>query len=148
MIHKKPDAILQAHEPESFLKTVLQLGFKGKVLFASHVYELLADTQSLVPELKGIYVVEPAVAPEFVARFEKRFSRPPILEAYTGYEGLRSIVKAIEANPNAPAKAFAALSYDGVAGAIDFTKGGCAGNWAKWSLRRFERELKAELIKN
>lgn len=135
---KKPDAIFLAHEPESFLKAARQLGYKGHIVSANHIFEMMAD--SLLPrkELEGVYVVDPKILPEFRAKFLKRFGRKPILEAYAGYEGLRAVSKAFKFNPQKPQEGMRSVAYQGVAGQIDFTGDSCAGNLSRWGLFRFE----------
>ena len=145
IISKKPDAIMQAHEPESFFKALRQLRYQGKVILANHVFEMLADRRQR-EELEGAYVVDPIVDRDFRKRFKQRFGLEPILEAYAGYEALRSIIKSIEKNKAEPEKIMATLSYSGIAGNISFKPPNCAGNQANWGLYRFNKESMPVLI--
>jgi branched-chain amino acid transport system substrate-binding protein len=138
MMSKKPDAIFVAHEPESFVKAMRQVNFKGQVVIANCVLEMLADSDVSRPELEGIYTVDPRVTPEFVAVFKQRFHREPILEAYAGYEAVRAIVKAASIDRAGLHRGIRRVAYDGVAGRVDFTGPSCRGNNASWGLLRFK----------
>jgi len=139
MITKKPDAILVAHEPESFLKAVRQSNFRGQVLIANCVLEMVADSEAPRAELDGVYTVDPVISSEFREAFRKRFNRAPILEAYAGYEAVRSVVKAAAVNRQGLSRGLRAVSYTGVAGRIDFTGTSCLGNNASWGLYQFNQ---------
>jgi ABC-type branched-subunit amino acid transport system substrate-binding protein len=140
MMAKQPDAILVAHEPESFVKAMRQVGFKGPVAIANCVLEMLADSDGARPELEGIYTVDPRVSPEFVAAFKELFHREPILEAYAGYEAVRSVAKAAAIDRAGLHRGIRKVAYDGVAGRIDFTGPSCSGSDAAWGLSRFKVE--------
>jgi len=134
ILSKKPQAIFIAHESEGFFKARSQLGFDGYIVSANNIFEMLADSTVQRPEIEGVFVVEPLVSREFRVKFEKRFGRAPILEAYAGYEGLRAMSRAFKKDPMAPQLAMRTLKYQGVAGPIDFTGASCAGNLAEWGL--------------
>lgn len=139
---KKPDAILVAHEPESFMKAARQIHFQGQIVIANCVLEMLAGSDSPRAELNGVYTVDPMISPEFRAAFQKRYGRAPILEAYVGYEAVRTLIRAAAADRKALHRGIKQVAYDGVAGAIDFTGSTCVGNRAAWGLYRFkQREL-------
>ena len=45
-----------------------------------------------------------------------------MIEAHNSYESLRSVAKAIAANPNDPIAGLKTVTYQGVAGEIDFSR--------------------------
>ncbi len=137
MMVKKPDAILAAHEPGSFVKAMRQVNFTGQVVIANCVFEMLADTDAARPELEGVYTVDPIVSPQFTEAFRRRFARDPILEAYAGYEAVRAVAKAAVLDRGALDRGLRGVAYDGVAGRIDFTRASCLANDASWGLSRF-----------
>ena len=138
MLAKKADAILTAHEPESFVKALRQTNFKGPVVIANCVLEMLADSDSARADLEGIYTVDPRVSLEFAKAFKQRFQREPILEAYAGYEAVSTIAKASSIDSKELHRGIRQVTYDGVAGRVDFTGHSCLGNNASWSLSRFK----------
>jgi ABC-type branched-subunit amino acid transport system substrate-binding protein len=138
MAAKKPDALLVAHEPEGFIKAARQLHFEGQIVIANCVLEMLTGSETPRVELDGVYTVDPIVSPEFRAAFQKRFNREPILEAYAGYEAVRTLVRAAAANKRELQRGIRAVSYAGVAGRVDFSGQTCLGNLASWGLYRFE----------
>ena len=138
ILAKKPDAIFLAHEPESFLKARTQLGYTGPIISANNLLEVLADNPNRRENLEGVYVVDPEISADFRSRFTARFGREPILEAYAGYESLMAMAKAFQANPHAPQEAMKSISYQGIAGRVDFTGASCAGNYARWGLFQFK----------
>lgn len=140
MMAKRPDAILVAHEPESFVKAMRQVNFKGHVVIANCVLEMLADSDAARPELEGVYTVDSRVSLEFFEAFKQRFLREPILEAYAGYEAVRTIAKAAAFDRAHLHRGIRLVAYDGVAGRVDFTGPSCLGNHAMWGLSRFKLE--------
>jgi len=141
---KKPDAIFLAHESETFFKAINQFGFKGEIVSANNVFEMIADKQDYRPEMEGVYVVDPEISDTFREKFEARYHLAPVLEAYAGYEALHAMAKAFALDRDHPEIAMKSVSYDGVAGRIDFTGKSCAGNFAKWALYR---HLNGKLVK-
>lgn len=135
---KKPDAILVAHEPGSFIKAMRQVNFEGQVVIANCVFEMLADSDLARPEMEGVYTVNPIVSPAFVEAFQRRFNREPILEAYAGYEAVRAVAKAAHVDRAALYRGLRSVAYDGVAGRIDFTRSSCLANNASWGLFQFK----------
>lgn len=137
MLPKKPDAILFAHEPEGMIKAARQLGFTKPIVATNNLLEMIANTDSVRPDLEGVYWVDASISDEFSHKFRKRFMRAPILEAYTGYEAVRMLAKAAALNRDDLAAGMRKVAYQGVAGRIDFTQGNCVGNNAGWGLFRF-----------
>lgn len=70
----------------------------------------------------------------FKEKFQRRFNRYPILEAYSGYEAMRSVVFALKRQRKAPHEAMRDVVYQGVAGPIDYSGTSCAGNQSDWGL--------------
>ncbi len=141
MISKNPDAILFAQEPEGIIKAAGQLQFKGKLLAVNNVLEMVAEHDAMRPELEGVFVVDPAIDVQFKEKFFTRFKKLPILEAYSGYEAVRSVVKASKENRNDLPAGMRKVRYEGAAGLVDFTAGSCIGNRGKWDLFRFDNGI-------
>jgi branched-chain amino acid transport system substrate-binding protein len=147
ILRKTPDAIFLAHEPEGFFKAIRTLQYSGVIVTANNTLEMLAGGAIKRPELAGAYMVDIGVAADFAARFKARFNVTPILEAYAGYEGLRSVVTAFRKNPQDPQQGIRQVHYDGIAGAIDFrSPTDCAGNMAAWQLVKFSEQGIPELL--
>lgn len=142
-VQKKAQAVFLAHEPVSFLKAVRGAGFEGKLVSANNVLEVAADPGPH-PELEGVYLVDPLIAGDFVERFRRRFNEEPILEAYAGYEALRSIAAALRANRREPQLGFRTVRYQGVGGLMDFTSQ-CYGNFSDWGLFVFRQGKAVEV---
>lgn len=134
----KPDLLMLAHEPITFSKAVAGSGFTGPILAANNYLEVLSGNENVGDVIKQVILADPIISPEFTKAYEARFHEPPILEAYSGYEGIRLIVKALQANPSHPEVAIRAMKYQGVGGTIDFTSPSCAGNMTKWGLFRIK----------
>jgi len=146
ILAKKPDAILHAHEPESFVKAISQFNYKGSVVVANNVYEMLTEASQVRKELTNIFVVAPLVPDDFNKRFKERFSVDAILDAYSGYEALKVTLLAFEKNYNNPEQAIKSISYQGVAGPVGFPGSSCAGNQAKFGLFRFDAKGQSQLV--
>lgn len=135
-INRKPDALLFAHEPVSFLRTAKQLGFMGTIIAANNVYEVLADAEKTPKDLEGIYVIDPVVDPIFRQKFINRFGKAPILEAYAGYDVLHAVVKAVVAGEGDPEKGMAKVDFVGAGGDIRFSGQNCSGSHVTWEISR------------
>jgi hypothetical protein len=72
------------------------------------------------------------------------FNLEPILEAYAGYEAVRTIALAAKIGRTALRLSMRRVKYRGIAGEIDFTKGTCAGNQAEWGLFKFDKSRRAK----
>jgi branched-chain amino acid transport system substrate-binding protein len=144
MISKTPDAIFFAHEPEGLVKAARQLGFSKPLVAANNLLEMLAGSKRERAELEGVYVVDPEVSLEFRDKFIARFNLEPILEAYAGYEAVRTIAQAAKIDRTALSLSMRRVKYRGIAGEIDFTKGTCAGNQAEWGLFKFDKSRRAK----
>lgn len=143
-LRAKPDAILVAHNPDSFIKAKSQLQFKGEIVFANNILEFLASNPKQISDLNRIYFADPLISDEFRSKFKNRFNLEPILEAFAGYEAMRSIAKAFEINPKEPYKSINQVTYLGVAGEIDFRPNDCKANHSNFGLFQFvNSEIKA-----
>lgn len=139
MLPKKPDAIFLAHESQSFLKVAHELSYNGSIVSTNQVLENLVDpSPGTLSHLESVFFVDIKISPDFRERFNARFGEAPILEAYAGYEALRSVAKALKKNRAEPAVGLRHVSYEGVGGTVDFTGPSCAGNQAEGALYRFE----------
>ncbi len=135
----KPDAIFIAHEPVASTKTLRKLGYTGIIVQSNAVNEALASGGLTPQELEGVVYADTIPDTNFTSRFQELFAQPPTLEAHTGYEALRSAVRALQINRKQPAAALRTVKYAGVAGDIDFTKG-CSGSQATWKLLQFHNQ--------
>lgn len=137
-LKKRPDLIFLAHEPIPFSKAVAGAGFTGPILAANNYLEVLDGNENVGDVIKQVVIADPVVSPEFKKAYEARFKEPAILEAYTGYEGIKVIARALKENRSHPEVAIRGLKYEGVGGLIDFTTPSCAGNFTKWGLFKIE----------
>lgn len=134
----KPDLLLLAHEPLTFSKAVAGSGFKGPILSANNYLEVLDKNEDVGDIINRVVIADPIISAEFAKAYEARFHEPPILEAYSGYEGVRLIVKALQVNRDHPERAVPQIKYKGVGGEIDFTTPSCAGNMTEWGLFKIQ----------
>lgn len=138
ILKQKPDAFFIAHEPFIAIRTLKELTYSGTIVFANNVMEVLTpDSTFDKRDLEKLLFVDTAPTQAFLDTFEAKFKTPRLLEAEASYEALRSVVKAIEANPAAPALGIRSVRYPGVVGMIDYTSG-CSGNKAEWHLKGFK----------
>lgn len=137
MLRNKPDVIFIAHNTELFLKAIQPFNFKGQIVSANNIYEIISDSNRQKKLIEGVYLADPLISNKFRQKFINRFNLEPILEAYAGYEALKILVKAYEYNKVDLEKGILSVSYNGIAGKIDFTKKTCIGNYAKWELFQF-----------
>jgi branched-chain amino acid transport system substrate-binding protein len=131
---KKPDLLLLAHEPITFSKAAAGAGFTGPILAANNYLEVLDGNEKVGDIIKRVVIADPMVSPDFRKAYETRFKEPAILEAYTGYEGIKLIARALKENRAHPEVALRGMKYEGVGGEIDFTTPSCAGNFTRWGL--------------
>jgi ABC-type branched-subunit amino acid transport system substrate-binding protein len=131
---KKPDVLLLAHEPILFSRAVLASSYQGPILSANNFLEVLAAKENLGRVANQVYLADPEIDATFAQRFEARFKESPILEAYSGYEALRTLAKAFAADRAHPEKGMRTIKYAGIAGTIDFSGESCSGNYARWGL--------------
>jgi ABC-type branched-subunit amino acid transport system substrate-binding protein len=136
-LRRKPDALLFAHEPVSFLRTAKQLGFKGAIIAANNVFEALADEASPKEDLQGVFIVDPVIDEEFRRKFYERFKKQPILEAYSGYDSLYATVKALVAGGGDADKGISGLNFTGSGGAITFSNRSCSLSNVKWEILKY-----------
>jgi ABC-type branched-subunit amino acid transport system substrate-binding protein len=135
---KKPDLLMLAHEPITFSKAVAASGYRGPILSANNYLEVLAGHEDVGEISRHVTIADPIVRDDFANAYRARFHEPPLLEAYSGYEAVRVVVKALLADRDHPHTALRALRYQGVAGEIDFTGPSCAGNHTRWGLFQIE----------
>ena len=107
------------------------------VFQSNNLLEILADNKRDNQIMEGVYVARPEITTEFKDKFYQRYKKEPILEAYTGYESIQTLVKAYQNNPQKPEEGIKQVKYQGIAGMIDFTKGKCFGNETNWELYKY-----------
>jgi branched-chain amino acid transport system substrate-binding protein len=142
-VRAKPDAIVFLYPATTILKRLTELGFKGPLLTTSNVVEDLSNKSIPDQQSEGLYYIDWSGESSFNERFIKRFGKPPVLNAIDGYEGMRSMIKALKANRKDPAAELKKISYQGVAGPVNFSHG-VSGNLAPAKLfvvRRGKGEL-------
>ena len=135
MINKNPDSFFVAHEPIASLKTLWEQQYKGQIIQSNAIFEAVLSKQLPLKSLEGVWFADTNPVSEFVEKFEAKFGLPPYLEAHKSYEILRTIAYAFDKNQNEIEQGIKEISYDGVAGKIDYTTG-CSGNHSKWALFR------------
>ena len=137
-LSRNPDALLFAHEPVSFLRTAKQLGFKGAIVAANNVFEILADEGAPTKDLEGVYIIDPVVDEVFRKKFFDRFKRPPILEAYSGYDALYATVKALIAGNGNAERGVREFKFTGSGGTVSFSSHSCSLSNVDWSITKFD----------
>ena len=143
-VAQKADIMLLAHEPITFSKMLAATGSQGPILAANNFLEVLAGNDNLGPIFDRVYIADPIISPEFTSAFYQRFHEFPILEAYTGYEALKVIVKAFQANRTHPELGIRTVKYQGVGGQIDFTNNSCMGNKAVFDIFKLKERITPE----
>jgi branched-chain amino acid transport system substrate-binding protein len=131
ILRKDPGVFFIAHEPFSAIRALKELSYKGKIVFANNLLEVLTpDSKFDWTDFSNVTYVDTTPTLDFLAKFEQRFKTPRLLEAETSYEALRTIIKAVEANPENPAAGIRTVRYQGVVGPLDYSSG-CSGqeNW-------------------
>lgn len=128
LLEKKPQAVLIAHNPLTTLKALRHYRYAGDIIFVNQLMEPFLDRNFGRAIAEGVYVVDTEATAEFNDRFRKRFETEPWLEAYTGYETLRAIIRS-------DGTSLKGVRYQGVSGQIDFSQS-CSGNKAKWWLKQ------------
>jgi ABC-type branched-subunit amino acid transport system substrate-binding protein len=136
-LRRKPDALLFAHEPVSFLRTAKQLGFQGSIVAANNVFEVVADSTASQEELEGVFIIDPVIDGEFKKKFYQRFNKQPILEAYSGYDALHATVKAIMAGHGDAEKGVPHLNFVGSGGKVIFSENSCSFSNVEWEIVKY-----------
>ena len=135
IVANRPDAILFAHEPLSARKALQGTGFKGHFISANAVLEVLASETADKRLVDGVYLVDPIMRADFVARFEKRFGKYPILEAHASYEAIRVVAAARRMGDLDLQQALLRVKSEGVAGALDLSDP-CRGRVGAWAIKQ------------
>lgn len=139
-LSRSPDALLFAHEPVSFLRTAKQLGFKGVIVAANNVFEVVADEGTPATDLEGVYIIDPVVDESFRKKFFNRFRKEPILEAYSGYDSLYATVKALLAGDGSAESGIKEVRFTGSGGEVSYSSRSCSLSNVDWKITRFETE--------
>jgi len=84
---------------------------------------------------EGVYYTDWRPNDEFIAKFQAKFSKSPMLNAADAYEAMRSIFKALAVDPENPTRGMGKVKYQGVTGEINFTESH-DGNLAQAQLYR------------
>lgn len=134
ILKEKPDVLFVAHEPKSFLKAAKQFKYKGKIVFANNILEVMDGSDQEKELLKGVYYVDTFLSQSFKDLFKKEYNEHPILEPDSSYDALKLLVANID-NPKIQNS-----KYTGINGNYDFN-GTCAGNDSDWVLKQFTDTL-------
>ena len=119
---KKVDAVIIANFIEVILKRMAEQRFSAKVLTTSGLVEELYKHNSDKELFEGAYFTDWQPSADFSRKFQAKFGKQAVIEAHNSYESLRSVAKAIAANPNDPIAGLKTVTYQGVAGEIDFSR--------------------------
>jgi ABC-type branched-subunit amino acid transport system substrate-binding protein len=138
LLRNSPAAMFIVQEPSASMRALAELHYSGAVVQSNAVTQLMLTETTNLPELEGVYFADTRANQKFRTAFTAHYHVPPVLDAETGYEILRSIAKAADANRANLAAGMRRVQYAGVAGLMDF-RSGCAGNQASWHLYRFSR---------
>jgi len=85
ILAKNPEMIFIAHEPQSSVKALRQLGYSGTIAFANNVLEVMLGEAAPPGGFEGVYFVDVATSDDFKARFMAKWGEAPILEAHSIY---------------------------------------------------------------
>ena len=130
---KQPDALIVAINIDRTLRQMRNVGMKAVVLTTSDLMEAIHNRHLPAGEAEGVYFNDWRASDAFRQRFYERYHTEPIMEPQNSYEAVRAVLRAYEINPENPARGMRQVSYDGVTGRIDFTRGS-AGNFASGDL--------------
>ena len=136
ILAKNPEMIFIAHEPQSSVKALRQLGYSGTIAFANNVLEVMLGEAAPPGGFEGVYFVDVVTSDDFKARFMAKWGEAPILEAHSIYETVRSTARAASLERGNLSAGMKKVTYEGVAGPLDFSAS-CSGNGSKWRLMRF-----------
>jgi len=135
VVRKKPDAIFFCYQASVILKRIAELGFQAKLITTSNITEELALKIVPVALSEGVYYTDWRPNDEFIAKFQAKFSKSPMLNAADAYEAMRSIFKALAVDPENPTRGMGKVKYQGVTGEMNFTESH-DGNLAQAQLYR------------
>ncbi len=138
ILAKFPEAIFIAHEPSVSTKALRERNYKGVIVQSNAIYEALLRQSSSSQDMEGVYFADVNPSEEFHKKFQGKFGHRVMLEPQTAYEILRSLVKAYKINPSNIKEGIKQVSYEGVAGPIDY-KNGCSPNKSQFKMFRYEQ---------
>ena len=120
---KRPGAVITSMYADRVLQRMREQRMTGKLLTTSDMVEAISVRNAQPSLVEGAYFTYWKPSESFTEAFRAKYNKEPILEAHNHYEVLRSIARALESNPTAPLMGLRSVKYEGVAGAIDFTRG-------------------------
>jgi len=110
----------------NFLKQFKEFGLRGKVevsgytINQSDAWNMGIDTFTGVWAGLWYYKLKAAGSPEFTARFQKKFGKPPENDSWQGYIGIMTVVQAMKAvgstDPKPMVEAIEKMKFDGFKG--------------------------------
>ena len=123
----KPDVVLIDGLGDRAINTLRTFGVTAPIVADSNAIAGFETSDSVsLDQLKNAYIIDWHANDAFIKTFKAKYGKYPILEAQNSYEAVRSIAKALAANPTdivAGLKTVKYSSVDGKDGIIDYTNG-------------------------
>lgn len=116
------DAIFMSSDiPFNALKAYTELGLTQKVVSVNIVLDALENQKMPLAYAKNVWFIDWAANDSFVAKYKAKYGSYPILQAHNHYEIPFAIARAYAANKDTLRDGIKTVTYDGVAGTLDFT---------------------------
>jgi branched-chain amino acid transport system substrate-binding protein len=128
--NKKVDLIFATYKTGTILRRLKEQKTNIPIISSSDVIEELINKDYPKDFFNGHYLLDWQPNQTFIDKFQKMHGEKPINQAHNSYELLHSIYKAYLKEPSNIAKGLKTISYEGVAGKIDFTN----DNWGNKGL--------------
>jgi branched-chain amino acid transport system substrate-binding protein len=118
---KNVDAIFVAHLAEVALRRIKEQGLKVSVLTTSNVVEDLKAKQAPKEIFEGVHFTDWKPSDDFIEKFNLKYGKEPLVEAYLSYDTLHALAKALALGEVDLPKALVTVRYQGSAGMIDLS---------------------------
>ena len=117
---RHPDALLIAEGQEPILRALSSAQVTLPILSTSGI--VTAHAQKLLPDalVEGVYFTDWIPDMQFIDKFRTRYGIEPLFESFRHYEAIRAVAEALKLSADDPALAIRGVTFDGVAGKVDF----------------------------
>ena len=136
-LKSSPDFLSISYPIEVVARRMSEAGNKTLAFGNNLMLEALEFRNPIPGSMDGWYFSDFDGGPAFRSKFEARYGKEPVIEPHNSYEALRSVARAAAKNRSDVRAALKELSYEGVAGPVDFTKSNF-GNQSGAVLKRIE----------
>ena len=117
----KPDVVFVGMYADRVAARLRELKVRPLIFTTDCIHEAVADLGVSRELLSGMYYAEWTPNAEYVEAYKQRFDVLPLFESQNSYEAVRAIVKAYELGKGDVREGIRKVSYEGVAGRIDFS---------------------------